>query len=112
MEGTVKPTRPQNPVYVYDPRRGKAPRRVQGTRTVVLSVYNLPAEIPLESSVFFSQVLKEFMRVLAAADFSRSSEDCLLPESLRRAVILFQGGFTPDYQVHAILRLLNRKEAL
>lgn len=98
MESTVKPTHPQNPVYVYDPRRGKARDGFKGRGPVVLSVYNLPAEIPLESSVFFSQVLKEFMPGLAAADFSRSFEDCLLPEPLRRAVILFQGRFTPDYQ--------------
>ena len=98
MESTVKATHPQNPVYVYEPRRGTARDGFKGRGPVVLAVYNLPAEIPLESSVFFSQVLKEFIPPLAAADFSRDFESCRLPRPIRKAVVLFRGRFTPDYQ--------------
>ncbi|MCJ7612708.1 MAG: bifunctional lysine ketoglutarate reductase /saccharopine dehydrogenase family protein [Candidatus Aminicenantes bacterium] len=97
IESTVKPTHPQNPVYVFDPKRGKTHDGFKGRGPVVLAVYNLPAEIPLESSVYFSQILKDFVPALAAADFGRDFENCRLPEPLRKAVILFKGRFTPDY---------------
>ena len=37
----------------------------------VLAVYNLPAELPLESSTYFSGKLKEYVPALAAAHFDR-----------------------------------------
>ena len=66
-----------------------------------MAVYNLPAEIPLESSVFFSQSLKPFMPALARADFGGSFESCELPPPIRKAVILFKGEFTPAYRYMA-----------
>jgi alanine dehydrogenase len=98
IESTVRASHLQNPVYVYDPKRGKAVDGFQGRGPVVISVYNLPAEIPLESSVFFSRVLKDFIPPLARADFSRDFESCQLPPPLKRAVILFRGRFAPGYE--------------
>ncbi len=63
-----------------------------------MAVDNLPAEIPLESSVFFSSALKPLVPDIAKADFSREFSDCHLPEAVKRAVILFRGKFTPDYE--------------
>ncbi len=63
-----------------------------------MAVDNLPAEISLESSVFFSQTLKPFIPALIAADFRADFSRCRLPDPLKRAVILFRGEFTPDYQ--------------
>ncbi len=98
IECTVKDTDPQNPVYVYDPVRNAAIDGVEGVGPVVMSVYNLPAEIPLESSVFFSQTLKPFIPAIAHADFSGDFASCDLPDPIKKAVILFRGEFTPDYQ--------------
>ena len=98
IESTVKATHLQNPVYVYDLKRRRALDGFKGRGPVVMSVYNLPAEIPLESSVFFSQVLKDFIPSLAAADFGGTFEDCRLPNPLQKAVILYRGEFTPAYQ--------------
>ncbi len=98
IESTVKATHLQHPVYVFDPKRGRAIDGFKGRGPVVMSVYNLPAEIPLESSVYFSQVLKEFIPPLASAKFDDGFEGCHLPAPLKRAVILFKGKLTPDYQ--------------
>jgi alpha-aminoadipic semialdehyde synthase len=97
IESTVKATHLQKPVYVYDLKKGRPYDGFKGKGPVVMSVYNLPAEIPLESSVFFSQVLKDFIPVLAGADFGRTFDDCHLPDPLKGAVILFNGEFTPSY---------------
>ena len=49
-------------------RERRAPRR----GPVVLAVHNLPAELPLESSIFFSSGLKGFVPDLAwAAEVKR-----------------------------------------
>jgi saccharopine dehydrogenase (NAD+, L-lysine-forming) len=98
VECTLCATIPDNPVFVYDPIEETARDGVEGRGPVIMAVDNLPAEIPLESSVFFSNALKPFVPDIAKADFSGEFSDCDLPEAVRKAVILFRGKFTPDYE--------------
>ena len=63
-----------------------------------MSIDNLPAEIPLESSVYFSGALKPFIQALAKADYSGNFATCTLPTPIKNAVILYKGKFTPKYQ--------------
>ncbi|MCG2815688.1 MAG: bifunctional lysine ketoglutarate reductase /saccharopine dehydrogenase family protein [Candidatus Aminicenantes bacterium] len=97
IECTEKSTTPDSPTFVYDPQSGFIKDGVSGSGVVVMSIDNLPALLPRESSLFFSRSLKEFLPSLARADFSGRLEDCLLPEPLRRATILFRGRLTPEY---------------
>ncbi len=97
MECTVQPTDSENPVYVYDPFEDKAIPGFAGRGPAVLAVYNLPAELPLEASTYFSGKLKEYVPALAAARFDKPFAECGLPGELRRAVILYRGELTPDY---------------
>jgi len=98
MECTIKATEPDVPSFVYDPFQDVARDGFTGNGPVVMAVDNLPAEIPLESSVFFSGALKSFVPGIAAADFSGRLADCRLPDPIRRALILFRGQFTPEYE--------------
>jgi alpha-aminoadipic semialdehyde synthase len=98
VEVTVRATTPDDPVFVYDLEQDKARDGVEGRGPVIMAVDNLPAEIALESSVFFSGVLKTLVSSIAAADFSGNFEDCGLPESVKKAVILYRGQLTPDYE--------------
>jgi saccharopine dehydrogenase (NAD+, L-lysine forming) len=105
IECTLKATDPRDPVFVYDPVLDEAIDGVEGPGPVVMSVYNLPAEIPLESSVFFSQSLMPFIPALSKADFGSCFEECQLPAPMRRAVLLYRGRFTPEYEyMKAFLR--------
>ena len=97
IECTVMPTDSENPVYVYDPLTDKATLGFAGRGPAVLAVYNLPAELPLESSTYFSGKLKEHMPAVAAARFDRPFAECGLPDVLRRAVIVYRGELAPDY---------------
>jgi alpha-aminoadipic semialdehyde synthase len=97
VECTVKPTDPGNPVYVYEPATGKAKDGFEGEGPVVMAVEILPSEIPRESSVDFSRVLRQLLPHLAAADLSRRFAELDLPPELKRAVIVYQGELTPDY---------------
>ncbi len=97
-ECTVKATEPGNPVFVYDPATGKALDGVEGNGPVVMPVDNLPCELPLNSSEEFSEALHTFVPGIAAADFSGPLEACDLPAPVKRALILYQGELTPDYE--------------
>ncbi len=97
IECTVMPTDSENPVYVYDPIADKAVPGFAGRGPAVLAVYNLPAELPLESSTYFSGKLKDYMPAVAAARFDRPFAECGLPDVLQRAVIVYRGELTPDF---------------
>lgn len=98
VECTVRSTDPAHPVFTYDLEKDEAVTGFAGEGPTVMAVDNLPAEIPLESSLFFSQILKPFIPALIKADYRGDFADCRLPEPLKKAVILFRGEFTPDYE--------------
>jgi len=97
IECTVRSTDPANPVFTYDPEKDEAVDGFAGRGPVVMAVDNLPAEIALESSVFFSQTLKPFIPGLLGANYRGEFEHSGLPPELKRATILYRGNFTPDY---------------
>jgi alpha-aminoadipic semialdehyde synthase len=97
MECTVKSTDPTHPVFTYDVEKDEAVDGFAGKGPAVMAVDNLPAEIALESSVFFSQTLMPFVPGLVKADYRADFDRCGLPPELKRAAILFRGEFTPDY---------------
>jgi len=98
VECTVKATDSENPVYVFDAENDRALTGIEGKGPVVMAVYNLPAELPLESSTYFSGGLKKYVPAILAADFRGEFSRCgLLPE-LKKAVILYRGKLTPAYE--------------
>jgi alpha-aminoadipic semialdehyde synthase len=98
IECTDYATDPDKPVFIYDPFEKKTTDGVDGRGVVVMAVDNLPAEISLESSLAFSRALKPLVPEIAAADYSGSLEDCHLPASVKKAMILFKGELTPEYE--------------
>ncbi len=98
VECTVKSTDPGSPVFVFDPEKQSAKDGFEGKGILIMAVDILPAEIPRESSVYFSNVLKNFLPEIANADFTKSFEDIDLPGELKRSVILYHGRLTPEYE--------------
>lgn len=98
IECTLKATSPDNPVFVYDPATDQALDGVAGSGPVVLAVDNLPCELPKEASQDFGQVLSAFVPAMAAANYQGPLENCALPDPIKKALILYQGQLTPNYQ--------------
>jgi saccharopine dehydrogenase (NAD+, L-lysine-forming) len=98
IECTVKSTEPGEPIYVYDPLTGQEIDGHKGPGVVVMAVDILPSELPREASTDFSQVLRAFIPALARCDLAAPFEECNLPPEIKRAVIVYQGQLTPDYQ--------------
>jgi saccharopine dehydrogenase (NAD+, L-lysine forming) len=98
VQATVKATEPDNPVFVYDLDRGEAVDGVEGRGPVIMSVDNLPAELPREASEHFSNTLQPFAPALATANYTAPFEALTLPPPLLRSVITHAGQLTPDYK--------------
>ena len=97
IEFTEKTTTPDNPVFVYHPQTDSITDGYQGKGIVVMSVDNLPCELPKESSQSFSSSLCPFVPALASTDFSVDFKQLRLPPELKKAVILHKGQLTPDF---------------
>lgn len=97
VESTVRCTEPDNPVFVYDPITGSTVDGFEGKGIVIMAVDNLPGELPRESSTDFSASLRKFIPGIVKSDYSVKFADCDLPEEIKRAVIVYNGSFTPEY---------------
>lgn len=98
IECTLKATDPGNPIFVYDPRKNDIQDGVAGNGPVIMSVDNLPSELPRDASVYFSSVLKDMIPALAQADFTQNFDKLNLPYSLKTAVIAHKGKLTKEYE--------------
>ncbi|MCK4546566.1 MAG: hypothetical protein KAW17_03905 [Candidatus Eisenbacteria sp.] len=95
---TVFDTESGDPVYIYDPETRRAVSGFKGPGLAVMSVGNLPCELPRGASSTFSNALKPFILTLAHVDFAGRFENAELPDPIRRSVILWKGEFTPRFE--------------
>jgi alpha-aminoadipic semialdehyde synthase len=98
IEPTLTATEPDAPYFVWNPDTDTATDGVARIGPVIMAVDNLPCELPLESSTSFGEALLPFVPTLAACDFSAPLASCGLPPELKRALIVYHGELTPDYQ--------------
>ncbi len=113
-------TYPDRPVYMWIPEQSEEPILpdfdiksvgddfeyfdLSRDGFVLMTVTNLPCEIPRDASAQFSRDFckkradlggKSYLECLAEADFERSFADCGLPPAMKDAVILYKGRFNP-----------------
>jgi len=98
IEAMVKPTTPDSPVFVYDPWEDRDIPGWKGTGPVIMSVDNLPAEIPKEATEYFGGKLNEFIPLLAQSDLDGGYEELRIPRPLRNGMVLLRGEFTPPFR--------------
>ena len=97
IEATVKVTEPGEPFFVYVPETGAVRDGVEGDGMLLMTIDNLPCELPFDSSREFGVALMPLVPAIARTDFSLSLEQLGLPGPIRRALILHQGRLTPEY---------------
>jgi len=98
IEFTEKTTTPDSPTFVYNPETDTIKDGVEGKGIVVMGVDNLPCELPRESSNAFSTALVDFVPEILNADYTKKFRECVLSPEIKKAIILYHGKLTPDYQ--------------
>ena len=101
IEANVAATNPEAPVYVYTPVSRREDRMilpgVHGEGPVLMTVDNLPAQMPREASESFGDQLLPFIPELAACDWTRPLNRLSIGPELRRATIVHRGTLTPRF---------------
>ncbi|MFH1850886.1 MAG: hypothetical protein ABIA75_00930 [Candidatus Neomarinimicrobiota bacterium] len=98
IEITNKVTYPDNASFTYLPREDHTVDGVLRDGVTVMAIDNLPCEFSREASAEFSNVLKEYVKPIADADFGKPYEELNLPYPIKKALILHRGELTPDYE--------------
>ena len=98
VEITHKGTVIEDPVFVYNPITRKPTMGFDGEGILDMAVDILPSELPREASQAFSDALIKFLPGLLKADFEVPFEQLLVPDPLKKAMILYHGELTPDYK--------------
>lgn len=102
IEGSIEITKvgtmPDNACFTYFPEADVFEGGIQQKGITVMAVDNLPCEFSKESSMFFSNVLKDFADDIVCADFGKPFDELKLPHPIKGALILHNGDLTRDYK--------------
>ncbi|MEE4259434.1 MAG: bifunctional lysine ketoglutarate reductase /saccharopine dehydrogenase family protein [Bacteroidales bacterium] len=98
IEALHKGTEIEDPVFVYNPFTRQATMGFEGEGLLIMGVDILPSELPREASQTFSNALIGFLPEIVNANFDMSFENLKLPSPIKKAMIVFKGKLTPDYE--------------
>ncbi len=97
IEATRKSTEPGEPFFVCEPETLSVRDGVGGDGILLMTVDNLPCELPFDSSREFGVALLPFVPAIVRADFNAPLPKLGLPGPVRRALILHRGKLTPEF---------------
>lgn len=97
LECTQKASDIDTPAFTYFVDKDSHVDGVMADGISVMSIDNLPCELSMDASNYFSRILAGYMRNLMSIDLSKDFGDCGLIDELARAVIVYNGQLTPRY---------------
>lgn len=98
LECTTKASDIDTPAFTYNLDTDESKDGTSWDGITVMSIDNLPCELPIDASNDFSEALKIYAPQIMAMDLSKSFDECGLPDDLKAAVITYKGELTPKYQ--------------
>ena len=98
VECTLKATEIGDPVFIYNPDSEQITMGTRGEGILDMAVDILPAELPRDASSGFGDVLVNFIKPIADADFDVKFEDLDLPRAIKKGLILHNGKLTPEFE--------------
>lgn len=87
-----------NPVYIYNPLTGESTDGFEGDGIAVMAITNLPCEFSADASREFGDDLFPFLERIVKADYSGEFDSSKLPDEIKRAVIMWKGKFTKQFE--------------
>ena len=97
VQATVKATYPDDPIFIYDAKTGKATDGLLGEGFADMTVDNLPCEFSKEASDYFSKTLEPFIEKMLLCECDKSIEETDLPDEIKSACITHQGKLQPEF---------------
>lgn len=98
IECTHDGTHIEDPIFVYDPITDTYQMGHEGNGILVMAVSILPSELPRDASYSFGDMLVNFIKPIANADYEMPFEDIDLPRAIKKGMILHKGELTPEYK--------------
>ncbi|MCK5776408.1 MAG: hypothetical protein KAH25_09530 [Bacteroidales bacterium] len=98
IEATHKGTEIEDPIFVYNPKTDSPTMGAKGDGILIMAVDILPSELPRDASMAFGDALLDYVPAIAACDYGVSFDKLELPSPIKRALILHNGEFTPDFK--------------
>jgi alpha-aminoadipic semialdehyde synthase len=98
IECMHKGTLIEDPIFVYNPLTRTYKMGHEGDGILIMAVDILPSELPRDSSNGFGDVLVNFVKPIANADFELPFNDLDLPRAIKKGLILHRGELTPEYK--------------
>jgi len=98
IEATHKGTEIEDPIFVYNPKTREPQMGASGYGLLIMSVDILPSELPRDASKSFADALVDYVPAITQCDYSKSFDELELPAPIKKALILHNGVFTPDYK--------------
>ncbi len=95
---TKKNTDTDSPAITYFPETDSYIDGLVAEGLSVMAIDNLPCELPRDASGHFSSILPKYIPMIMDMDLTLSWEDNNLPEILKRAVIVYKGELTPNFE--------------
>ena len=97
IEITHKTTSPDRPTFTYNPQKNKFMDGYKSEGITVLSVDNLPAELPGDASDDFSGRIRDYVYQIAAHGINDITNHMAIPAEIRNAVVTQNGRLTKGY---------------
>lgn len=98
IEITREATVPDRACYTYDAQNDSFVDGIKDDGITVMAIDNLPCEFSREASNSFSSELKGFVSDIITADFREDYHKIKLPYEIKKAVILYNGFLTEEYE--------------
>ncbi|MFT5450796.1 MAG: saccharopine dehydrogenase (NAD+, L-lysine-forming) [Enterobacterales bacterium] len=85
------------PAFTYIAQTDSIKDGISDAGITVMSIDNLPCELSLDASKYFSQKLEQYTPSLMSMDLNLSYDDLVLHEELKKAVVVYKGELTENF---------------
>ncbi len=102
IEGSLSCTKKNSdtdtPAYTYFPETDSYQDGIIAEGVTVMAIDNLPCELSLDASIHFSSILPQYVKMIMDMDLSQPWHKSELPEIIKRAMIVYKGKLTPNFE--------------
>ncbi|MFK5947675.1 MAG: hypothetical protein QM500_02755 [Methylococcales bacterium] len=95
---TKKNTDTDSPALTYYPETDSYVDGVKADGVSVMAIDNLPCELSMDASSHFSSILPQYVAMIMEMNLSETWQQSQLPEIMKRAVIVYNGKLTPNFE--------------